>query len=124
MNSMKYYLPYSKYDNHMVVECFIVHSKSFFIIDLNISYSSLNAKYYDLPEGNKVVIPKMNCFFVRKQNKVFRLEKYQNDYNNKVIKGVLGNDFFEEYQLIKNNTEEHYLVFASIDSKASMTKVR
>ncbi len=107
-----YQLPYHIAGQHKLVECFLAYFKAFFVIDFSKDKSCLNAKYFQRNSGEYINIGKLSCRFVSKKNISLPLEaceSYEND--ERMIHGVLGRDFFEEYNLLSDDPENLMLFF-------------
>lgn len=107
-----YQLPYQMLGKHRLVECFLAYFKASFVIDLSKAHSCLNSKYFRHKSDNHLNIGRINCRFISKKNISLPLEEceaYENE--TKMVHGVLGRDFFNEYQLLSEDPENLMLFF-------------
>lgn len=110
--SQNYQLPYRLVGQYKLVDCFIAYFKASFVIDFSRAKSCLNAKYFHQKSDEPLKVDKLNCRFISKQNFSLPLEEcgaYEN--NRKMVHGVLGRDFFEDYQFLSDDPENLMLFF-------------
>jgi len=107
-----YQIPYKIVGQYKLVDCFLAYFKASFVIDLTKAKSCLNSRYFRKTSGDSMSVDKLNCRFISKKNLNLPLEEcgdYEND--RRMVHGVLGRDFFEEYQLLSDDPENLMLFF-------------
>lgn len=107
-----YLLPYQIVGQHKLVDCFLAYFKASFVIDFTRAKSCLNSKYFQSKSEEDLKVDKLNCRFICKENFRLPLEEcsvYEKDH--RMIHGVLGRDFFEDYQFLSDDPENLMLFF-------------
>ena len=107
-----YTLPYKIDGLYKFVDVYLDCFKVTFIIDLNVESSFVNRKYFLTYKDADLYLHHVRCNFIRHTDVHLPLKSCLDYKSNQIhIYGVLGQNFFRNYQLLFDNPENQIMFF-------------